>query len=119
MYEAIVKGEHVLEAGLPESFNVLLKELQALCLDVELIEDPTCRASRARTGGPGGCSAGREVAARWRCRDADRYEDFGDEAHHEGHLQLLREAEGPALVQRDPHLARLAGEDPRVVATAR
>ena len=32
MYESIVKGEHVLEPGLPESFNVLLKELQALCL---------------------------------------------------------------------------------------
>ena len=41
MYESIVKGEHVLEAGLPESFNVLLKELQSLCLNVELIEDPT------------------------------------------------------------------------------
>ena len=39
MYEAIVKGEHVLEPGLPESFNVLVKELQSLCLDVELIED--------------------------------------------------------------------------------
>jgi len=38
MYEAIVKGEKVLEPGIPESFNVLLKELQALCLDVELIE---------------------------------------------------------------------------------
>ena len=33
MYEAIVKGEHVLEPGLPESFNVLLKELQSLCLE--------------------------------------------------------------------------------------
>ncbi len=39
MYEAIVKGEHVLEPGLPESFNVLVKELQSLALDVELIED--------------------------------------------------------------------------------
>src|SRR5206468_1471835 len=39
MYEAIVKGENVLEAGLPESFNVLVKELQSLCLDVELIEE--------------------------------------------------------------------------------
>jgi DNA-directed RNA polymerase subunit beta len=39
MYESIVKGEHVLEAGLPESFNVLLKELQSLCLNVELIEE--------------------------------------------------------------------------------
>ncbi|MCB9555873.1 MAG: DNA-directed RNA polymerase subunit beta [Deltaproteobacteria bacterium] len=38
MYESIVKGEHVLESGLPESFNVLLKELQSLCLNVELIE---------------------------------------------------------------------------------
>ncbi len=39
MYEAIVKGENVLEAGLPESFNVLLKELQALGLDVELLNE--------------------------------------------------------------------------------
>jgi DNA-directed RNA polymerase subunit beta len=39
MYESIVKGENTLEAGLPESFNVLVKELQALALDVELIED--------------------------------------------------------------------------------
>ncbi len=38
MYEAIVKGENVLESGLPESFNVLIKELQSLALDVELIE---------------------------------------------------------------------------------
>jgi DNA-directed RNA polymerase subunit beta len=39
IYESIVKGENVLEPGLPESFNVLVKELQALCLDIELIED--------------------------------------------------------------------------------
>jgi DNA-directed RNA polymerase subunit beta len=39
MYEAIVKGEHLLEPGLPESFNVLVKELQSLALNVELIED--------------------------------------------------------------------------------
>ncbi len=38
IYEAIVKGEHTLEPGLPESFYVLIKELQSLCLDVELIE---------------------------------------------------------------------------------
>ncbi|MFH1807969.1 MAG: DNA-directed RNA polymerase subunit beta [Pseudomonadota bacterium] len=39
MYEAIVKGEHVLESGIPESFNVLIKELQSLALDIQLIED--------------------------------------------------------------------------------
>jgi DNA-directed RNA polymerase subunit beta len=38
MYEKIVKGDNNLEAGLPESFNVLVKELQALNLDVEMIE---------------------------------------------------------------------------------
>jgi len=38
IYEAIVKGENFLEAGLPESFNVLVKELQSLGLDVELIK---------------------------------------------------------------------------------
>ncbi len=38
MYEAIVKGDNVLESGLPESFNVLIKELQSLGLDVELLE---------------------------------------------------------------------------------
>jgi DNA-directed RNA polymerase subunit beta len=40
MYEAIVKGENVLEPGLPESFNVMVKELQSLALDVELFEEP-------------------------------------------------------------------------------
>jgi DNA-directed RNA polymerase subunit beta len=39
IYEAIVKGEHTLEPGLPESFNVLMKELQGLCIDVELLEN--------------------------------------------------------------------------------
>ena len=36
MYESVVKGEGALEPGTPESFNVLLKELQSLALDVEL-----------------------------------------------------------------------------------
>jgi DNA-directed RNA polymerase subunit beta len=40
MYEAIVKGEYTLEAGIPESFNVLIKELQSLCLNIELMEGP-------------------------------------------------------------------------------
>ncbi len=39
IYEAIVKGEPTVEPGLPESFNVLVRELQSLCLDVELLSD--------------------------------------------------------------------------------
>ena len=34
IYESIVKGDNSLEAGIPESFNVLIKEMQGLCLDV-------------------------------------------------------------------------------------
>jgi len=41
MYEKIVKGENVLEAGIPESFNVLVKELQGLGLNIGLIEQET------------------------------------------------------------------------------
>src|SRR5437870_5744188 len=38
IYEAIVKGEADFDPGLPESFNVLVRELQSLCLDVELVK---------------------------------------------------------------------------------
>jgi DNA-directed RNA polymerase subunit beta len=40
IYEAIVKGEAASEPGVPESFNVLIRELQSLCLDVELMKRP-------------------------------------------------------------------------------
>ena len=38
IYENIVKGDNSLEAGTPESFNVLIKEMQALCLNVQPLE---------------------------------------------------------------------------------
>ena len=38
-YEAIVKGENVPEPGVPESFKVLIKELQSLCLDIKVLSD--------------------------------------------------------------------------------
>jgi DNA-directed RNA polymerase subunit beta len=39
VYEAIVKGENPPEPGVPESFNVLVKELQSLCLDIEFVAE--------------------------------------------------------------------------------
>ncbi|MBV9339348.1 MAG: DNA-directed RNA polymerase subunit beta, partial [Acidobacteria bacterium] len=63
IYEAIVKGEAAMEPGVPESFNVLIRELQSLCLDVELIKagerKPVMSAAPA-LGGDGFA----EVAAR-------------------------------------------------------
>jgi DNA-directed RNA polymerase subunit beta len=47
VYEAIVRGDDTFEAGIPESFNVLVKEMRSLGLDVELTN------SKARTGGSG------------------------------------------------------------------
>jgi len=69
MYEAIVKGENTLESGLPESFNVLIKELQSLALDVELMETPEAKAAREQAegdlggplGAPRGAAANRNV----------------------------------------------------------
>ncbi len=49
IYEAIVKGEAAIEPGVPESFNVLIRELQSLCLDVELVKllDPRKQVAAA------------------------------------------------------------------------
>ena len=49
IYEAIVKGEPGIEPGVPESFNVLVRELQSLCLDVELMkrQKPQLEAAEA------------------------------------------------------------------------
>ena len=38
IYESIVKGRHLLETGLPESFKVLISELKSLCLNIELLQ---------------------------------------------------------------------------------
>ena len=40
IYEAIVKGEDTMQPSIPESFNVLIRELQSLCLDIELLKKP-------------------------------------------------------------------------------
>jgi DNA-directed RNA polymerase subunit beta len=36
VYENIVKGDHTIDAGMPESFNVLVKEIRSLALDMDL-----------------------------------------------------------------------------------
>jgi len=49
VYEAIVKGDDTFEAGIPESFNVLVKEMRSLGLNVELesIDDPNAEPPTA------------------------------------------------------------------------
>jgi DNA-directed RNA polymerase subunit beta len=50
IYEAIVKGEAEFHPGVPESFNVLVRELQSLCLDVELITRENIDLEEANAG---------------------------------------------------------------------
>ena len=132
MYEAIVKGENVLESGLPESFNVLFKELQSLCLNVELLEDPNAPRKQESTLE----LMAREVAAKvsasasastppappapasWVASKAMNV-PLRERWNRERYFQLLREAEGSAVFLRDPHLARVAARRSASGRTAR
>ena len=103
-YEAIVKGENIAEPSIPESFKVLLKEMQSLALDVNVVSRggparrdarrgrrPAARRrgarhrplGRARRGGPGGGAAGRRTAAEPMTRmttTTDELDDADDDA---------------------------------------
>ena len=89
-YEAIVKGENIMEAGVPESFKVLVKELQSLGLNVEVLnEDDAARAAGrrrrprqpVRTGGINlsGFEAGRAGdECNWSCELSNcEFRDYG------------------------------------------
>jgi hypothetical protein len=92
VYENIVKGEHTIEAGMPESFNVLVKEIRSLGLDVELC---------AR-----GVSATRAEAA-----IDEPVPDFRPEPRlHESTLDDVQagHSPGPRAFRRDQDRARLA-----------
>jgi DNA-directed RNA polymerase subunit beta len=95
-YEAIVKGENIAEPSIPESFKVLLKEMQSLGLDVNVVSDEGARADiaeedddllraaeelgidlsgvRANTG-PGGDEAADEGVEQTDATDAEAPED--------------------------------------------
>lgn len=74
-YESIIKGEPISKLNIPESFNVLVRELKGLCLDVELLkegrvvskEDMMRQAEENKEG-----SAGREMAGVRRGQDSSR-----------------------------------------------
>ena len=72
-YESIVKGYNVPKPGVPESFKVLVKELQALCLDIQVLDEHgneiELKDDEEDTYQPG----------RFR-DDDDRYQDYGSES---------------------------------------
>ena len=57
IYESIVKGQNVLESGMPESFSVLIHELRGLCLDMQLLGGEGDKPSRAASSASSAASA--------------------------------------------------------------
>ncbi len=73
VYEAIVKGENIPEPGIPESFKVLVKEMQSLCLNVEVLS-ATGQAMEFRDSDEDAFRAAEELGI-----DLSRPERYGDE----------------------------------------
>ena len=100
VYEAIVRGDDNFEAGIPESFNVLVKELRSLGLNVEL---ESAQLSERRVIDRDGRSRFRRRSSR-----ADKQETFMNEL-----MNIFDQVTRPAELRPDPHLDRQPGEDPR------
>ena len=64
VYEAIVRGDDNFEAGIPESFNVLVKELRSLGLNVELNQRATDPGSAVRSAAAASCGSSRRLLSR-------------------------------------------------------
>ena len=138
VYEAIVRGDDTFEAGIPESFNVLVKEMRSLGLNVELENSKRERRQRTRRRGRSSgrwqrtpsCAAtfgrARHVAA---SAITDRFATARPENRHGPRIKEktmnqevmnIFNPQAPAQVfDSDPHLAREPGEDPVLVLTAR
>jgi DNA-directed RNA polymerase subunit beta len=74
-YESIVKGHNVPKPGVPESFKVLVKELQALCLDIQVLDENGNEIELKDDDDDTGYQPGR-----FRDDDYDRYQDVGSES---------------------------------------
>ena len=66
-YEAIIKGENISDPGIPESFKVLLKELQALALDVTVLDEDGNEVPMTESVEEDR-DDGYQAAHRWRCQ---------------------------------------------------
>ena len=85
-YEAIVNGEDVPEPGVPESFKVLIKELQSLCLDIKVLSENNeeitigeISEDEGEESGLEGFYSGYEEGGKRRTDDNSEFEGFGDD----------------------------------------
>ena len=85
-YEAIIKGENIPEPGIPESFNVLLKELQSLGLDVRVLRDDNTEVEIMETSDMGETDFRSLIEGDRRYRNDDD-EDFGKHGYSKQEFQ--------------------------------
>ena len=85
-YEAIIKGENIPEPGIPESFKVLLKELQSLGLDVRLLRDDNTEVEIMETSDMGETDFRSLIEGDRRYRNDDD-EDFGKHGYSKQEFQ--------------------------------
>ena len=116
MYEAIVKGDYTLEAGLPESFNVLIKELQSLCLNVELIEAGHSAATRLPRKKSEAVAQAPSPRRKTLPRTSVIAQQVSEVPPMRDIFSFFEKPKDPLSFSRDPHLARQPREDPGVVA---
>ena len=83
-YEAIIKGENIPEPGIPESFKVLLKELQSLGLDVRVLRDDNTEVEIMETVDMGETDFRSLIEGDRKYRDED---DFGKQGYTEQEFQ--------------------------------
>ena len=124
VYEAIVKGENIPEPGIPESFKVLIKEMQALCLNVEVLSKDgqeiemrnSTKRSSARPRSSGSTLPTRaRIRRRRRCRAADRAaaaEPEKNEGVTHARRQRFRSTEDRSRHRGlDPHVVERRGQE--------
>ena len=77
-YEAIIKGDNIPEPGIPESFKVLLKELQSLALDVRVLRDDNTEVKIMESVDYGDTNLNHIIEGdRYSDRDDERFSDYG------------------------------------------
>src|SRR4051794_29217400 len=118
-YEAIVKGENIAEPSIPESFKVLLKEMQSLALDVNVVSEEGTRAEMGdedddllRAAEELGIDL-RPVAGRAAARDpeAQELEEGADRVDADGELTLPNDEQLPEQLDEDDLAAEEDEED--------
>ncbi len=102
-YEAIIKGENIPEAGIPESFKVLLKELQALGLDVRVLRDDNTEVVFSEPVDYGDTDLRAIIEGDRAYRRNDSYENYGYQSQVFKDGELVAEEGEPGPEENDDY----------------